>query len=144
MSRVILCKNPRLLDPTAKRAKIVRNCSILRENFQQTSVNILRDDEKANFFYGFAEWTCGTKSQIDKDEFGTGKIADTKHHVIKTKIISTCAGATVIEHPSAQEPEKSLNAKQEALKILEACKGENRIVEDIATEKIAAREAKRK
>ena len=59
--------------------------------------------------------------QIDKDEFGTGKIADTKHHVIKTKIISTQAlGATVIEHPSAQEPEKSLNGKQEALKILEA------------------------
>ena len=84
------------------------------ENFQQTSVNILRDDEKANFFYGFAESDVWYKNeQIEKDEFGTGKIADTKHHVIKTKIISTQAlGATVIEH--LQEPEKSLNAKQEA------------------------------
>ena len=117
------------------------------ENFQQTSVNILRDDEKANFFYGFAESDVWYKNeQIDKDEFGTGKIADTKHHVIKTKIISTQAlGATVIEHPSAQEPEKSLNAKQEALKILEAQrKAKTESSKISATEKIAAREAKRK
>ena len=117
------------------------------ENFQQTSVNILRDDEKANFFYGFAESDVWYKNeQIDKDEFGTGKIADTKHHVIKTKIISTQAlGATVIEHPRAQEPEKSLNAKQEALKILEAQrKAKTESSKISATEKIAAREAKRK
>ena len=59
------------------------------EGFAQTSMNIVRDDVKANFFYGYAEsdkWY--EREQIGKEEFGTGKIADTKHHVIKTKLLS--------------------------------------------------------
>ena len=102
------------------------------EGFAQTSMNIVRDDVKANFFYGYAEsdkWY--EREQIGKEEFGTGKIADTKHHVIKTKIRTTQElqfGATVVEHPDPPgmandghgEPEKSLNAKQEAMRILEA------------------------
>ena len=141
------------------------------EGFAQTSMNIVRDDVKANFFYGYAEsdkWY--EREQIGKEEFGTGKIADTKHHVIKTKIRTTQElqfGATVVEHPDPPgmandghgEPEKSLNAKQEAMRILEAqrrAKEELLALNTMRTttttttnsveteEKIAAREAKRK
>ena len=69
--------------------------------------------------------------QIEKDEFGTGKIADTKHHVIKTKIISTQAlGATVIEHP-ARTREKFERETGGVEDIRGAEKGERRVVEDI-------------
>ena len=141
------------------------------EGFAQTSMNIVRDDLKANFFYGYAEsdkWY--EREQIGREEFGTGKIADTKHHVIKTKIRTTQElqfGATVVEHPDPPgmandghgEPEKSLNAKQEAMRILEAqrrAKEELLALNNMRTttttttnsveteEKIAAREAKRK
>ena len=129
------------------------------EGFQQTSMNILRDDEKASFFYGFAEsdrWYA--REQIGKEEFGSGKISDTKHHVIKTKIRNTQElrfGATVVEHPDGNvevnlgEPEKSLNAKQEALRILNEQRGAKeesmvRINSVETQEKKAAREAKRR